>query len=138
MSSALETLRRDFGGDIIEPGAAEYESASRTVLASGRPAYVLRPKDVGDVQAGVRFAAGAGRVLSVRGGGHSFPGFGTNDGAVVIDLSELDNVEIIDTDRHLVWIGGGSTWGRVAADLTPHGWRSPRATPRASVSGGLR
>ena len=38
MSSALETLRRDFGGDIIEPGDAEYESASRTVLASGSPA----------------------------------------------------------------------------------------------------
>ena len=35
MSSALETLRRDFGGDIIEPGGAEYESASRSVLASG-------------------------------------------------------------------------------------------------------
>jgi hypothetical protein len=33
MSSALETLRRDFGGDIIEPGGAEYESARRTVLA---------------------------------------------------------------------------------------------------------
>jgi hypothetical protein len=28
MSSALETLRCDFGGEIIEPGGAEYESAS--------------------------------------------------------------------------------------------------------------
>ena len=53
MSSALETLRRDFGGDIIEPGEAEYESARRTVLAPGSPAHVLQPKNVGDVQAGV-------------------------------------------------------------------------------------
>ena len=92
MSSALETLRRDFGGDIIEPGGAEYESASRSVLASGSPACVLRPETAGDVQAGVRFAAGAGLLLSVRGGGHGFPGFGTNDGGVVIDLSKLAGV----------------------------------------------
>ena len=120
MSSALETLRRDFGGDIIEPGGAEYESASRSVLASGSPAYVLRPKSVGDVQAGVRFAASAGLLLSVRGGGHGFAGFGTNDGGVVIDLSNLANVEIIDKERHLVRIGGGATWGQVAGALAPH------------------
>ncbi|WP_336207169.1 FAD-binding oxidoreductase [Nonomuraea sp. LPB2021202275-12-8] len=121
MSSALETLRRDFGGDVIESGAAEYTSASRSVLASGSPACVLRPESVGDVRAGVRFAAGAGLPLSVRGGGHSFAGFGTNDGGVVIDLGKLANVEIIDKDRHLVRIGGGATWGRVGAALAPHG-----------------
>ncbi len=76
MSSALETLHRDFGGDIIEPGGAEYESARRSVLASGSPAYVLQPKSVADVQAGVRFGASAGLLLSVRGGGHGFAGFG--------------------------------------------------------------
>ena len=120
MSSARETLRHDFGGDIIEPGGAEYESASRSVLASGSPAYVLRPKSVGDVQAGVGFAASAGLSLSVRGGGHGFAGFGTNDGGVVIDLSNLANVEIIDKEHHLVRIGGGATWGQVAAVLAPH------------------
>ena len=35
MSSALETLRRDFGGGIIEPGGAEYGSASRLALGFG-------------------------------------------------------------------------------------------------------
>ncbi len=121
MSSALETLRRDFGGHIIEPGGAEYESASRTLLASGNPAHVLRPGSVGDVQAGVRFAASTGLLLSVRSGGHGFAGFGTNDGGVVIDLSQFANVEIIDKERQLVRIGGGATWGQVAAALTSHG-----------------
>ncbi|GAA4637818.1 FAD-binding oxidoreductase [Actinoallomurus vinaceus] len=121
MRSASETLRGDFGGDIIEPGGAEYETASRSILTPGSPAYVLRPKSVGDVRAGVRFAAGAGLVLSVRGGGHGFAGFGTNDGGVVIDLSLLADVEVIDHERHLVRIGGGATWGQVAAALAPHG-----------------
>ena len=137
MSSALETLRRDFGGDIIEPGGAEYESASRSVLASGSPACVLRPETAGDVQAGVRFAAGAGLLLSVRGGGHGFPGFGTNDGGVVIDLSKLAGVEIIDDERHLVRIGGGATWGQVAAALAPHGLAISSGDTKSVGVGGL-
>ncbi len=150
MSSALETLRRDFGGDmieqtlrrdfdgdIIEPGAAEYESARRSVLASGSPAHVLRPTSVGDVQAGVRFAASAGMLLSVRGGGHGFPGFGTNDDGVVIDLSKLANVEIIDEKRHLVRIGGGATWGQVTAALAPHGLAISSGDTKSVGVGGL-
>ena len=137
MSSALETLRRDFGGDIIEPGGAEYESARRSRLTSGSPAHVLRPKSVGDVQAGVRFAASAGLLLSVRGGGHSFAGFGTNDGGVVIDLSRLAKVEIIDKEHHLVRIGGGATWGQVAAALAPHGLAISSGDTKSVGVGGL-
>jgi FAD/FMN-containing dehydrogenase len=137
MSSALETLRRDFGGGIIEPGGAEYESASRTLLASGHPAHVLRPGHVGDVQAAVRFAARTGLPLSVRGGGHSYAGFGTNDGGVVIDLSHLATVEIIDKERHLVRIGGGATWGQVAAGLAPHGLAISSGATKSVGVGGL-
>nr|BFE79545.1 hypothetical protein GCM10020093_021460 [Planobispora longispora] len=137
MGSALETLRRDFGGDIVEPGAAQYASVSRSVLASGSPAYVLRPGSVGDVRAGVRFAAAAGLVLSVRGGGHAFAGFGTNDGGVVIDLSGLASVEVVDKERHLVRVGGGATWGQVAAALAPHGLAISSGDTRDVGVGGL-
>jgi FAD/FMN-containing dehydrogenase len=137
MNSALGTLRRDFGGDIIEPGGAEYDSARRTVAASGSPAYVLRPMSVRDVQASVRFAASAGLLLSVRGGGHSYAGFGTNDGGVVIDLSNLADLEIIDKERHLVRIGGGATWGQVAAALTPHDLAISSGDTKSVGVGGL-
>lgn len=135
--TSIETLRRDFGGKIIEPGGAEYESASRTMLAWGSPAYVLRPTSVADVQAGIRFAASAGLVLSVRGGGHAFPGFGTNDGGVVIDLGELANVQIVDKERHIVRIGGGATWGQVAAALAPHGLAISSGDTKSVGVGGL-
>ena len=123
--------------DIIEPGAAEYESASRTVLAAGSPARVLRPASVADVRAAVRFAAAAGLPLSVRGGGHSFAGFGTNDGGVVIDLGRLAGVEVVDKDRHLVRIGGGATWGQVAAALAPHGLAISSGDTKSVGVGGL-
>ncbi len=137
MSSPLETLRRNFGGNIIEPGQPEYESASRSVFASGSPAYVLQPTSIGDVQAGVRFAASGGLVLSVRGGGHGFPGFGTNDDGVVIDLHKLANVELIDDERRLVRIGGGATWGQVGAALAPHQLAISSGDTRSVGVGGL-
>ncbi|GAB2637484.1 FAD-binding oxidoreductase [Kribbella swartbergensis] len=137
MSAVLESLRRDFGGDIIEPGGAEYQTAARSVLALGSPACVLRPESVDDVQAAVRFAAEAGLVLSVRGGGHAFPGFGTNDGGVVIDLSRLATVELVDPDRHVVRIGGGATWGAVAAALAPHGLAISSGDTKSVGVGGL-
>jgi FAD/FMN-containing dehydrogenase len=134
---SLDTLRRDFDGDIIEPGGAEYGSASRTVLASGSPARVLRPASVADVRAAVGFAAAAGLPLSVRGGGHSFAGFGTNNGGVVIDLGRLSGVEVVDKDRHLVRIGGGATWGQVAAALAPHGLAISSGDTKSVGVGGL-
>jgi FAD/FMN-containing dehydrogenase len=137
MSSVLETMRRDFGGEIIEPGGAGYDAASRSVLTTGYPAYVLRPESVGDVQAAVRFAAGTGLAMSVRGGGHSFAGFSTNDGGVVIDLSNLAEVEVLDKERGLVRIGGGATWGQVAAALAPYGLAISSGDTNSVGVGGL-
>ena len=137
MSSALETLRRDFGGDIVEPGAEEYAAASGSVLVAGSPALVLRPGSVADVQAAVGFAASAGLAVAVRGGGHGFAGFGTNDGGVVIDLGRLADVQVVDKERHLVRIGGGATWGRVAAALAPHGLAISSGDTRSVGVGGL-
>ena len=137
MSSSLEDLRREFGGDIIEPGAAEYESASRSVLATGSPAVVVRPAHVADVRAAVRYAAASGLELSVRGGGHGFPGFGTNDGGVVIDLGLLSNVAIVDPERHLVRIGGGATWGQVVAAMALHGLAISSGDTKSVGVGGL-
>jgi FAD/FMN-containing dehydrogenase len=137
MSTSVDTKRRGFSGDIIEPGDAEYERASRSVLVAGTPTYVLRPASIGDVQAGVRFAADTGLPLSVRGGGHGFSGFGTNDDGIVIDLSRLSDVEVVDEERHLVRIGGGATWGQVMDALAPLGLAISSGDTRSVGVGGL-
>ncbi|MER7370964.1 FAD-binding oxidoreductase, partial [Nonomuraea wenchangensis] len=137
MNTALETLRRDFGGDLIGPDDAGYAAAGRSLLVPGSPALVLRPKTVADARAGVRFAAAAGLPLSVRGGGHGFAGFATNDGGVVLDLAHLAQVEIVDERRHLVRVGGGATWGQVADALAPHGLAISSGDTRSVGVGGL-
>ncbi len=95
------------------------------------------PRAPGTCRQRVRFAASAGLLLSVRGGGHGFAGFGTNDGGAVIDLSKLADVEIIDKERHLVRIGGGATWGQVAAALAPHGLAISSGDTKSVGVGGL-
>jgi FAD/FMN-containing dehydrogenase len=137
MSSALEALRHEFGGEIIEPGGAEYEAVSGSLLVPGSPAYVLRPVSVAEVRAGVRFAVETGLELSVRGGGHGFAGFATNAGGIVIDLSRLATVEVVDKERHLVRIGGGAVWGQVVAALAPHNLAISSGDTRSVGVGGL-
>jgi FAD binding domain len=55
----------------------------------------------------------------------------------VIDLSRLADVEIIDKERHLVRIGGGATWGQVAAALAPHGLAISSGDTKSVGVGGL-
>ena len=64
-------------------------------------------------------------------------GSATNDGGVVIDLSNLSNVEIVDEEQHLVRVGGGATWGRVAAALAPHGLAISSGDTKSVGVGGL-
>ena len=55
----------------------------------------------------------------------------------MIDLSHLAAVEIIDDGQHLVRIGGGATWGRVAAALAPHGLAISSGDTKSVGVGGL-
>jgi FAD/FMN-containing dehydrogenase len=133
MSAVIE----GFGGEIVGPDDAGYDAASRTVLVGGSPAYVLRPASVEDVQKAVAYAAESGLPLAVRGGGHAFAGFGTNDGGVVIELGKLAGIELVDKERHVVRLGGGATWGQVAAALAPHGLAISSGDTKSVGVGGL-
>ena len=52
-------------------------------------------------------------------GGHNALGFGNIDDGVVLDLSRLDQVELLGDNR--IRIGAGATWGPAAAALAKHG-----------------
>src|SRR6476620_3862398 len=71
---------------------------------------VLRAEQVGDVMAAVRFAGEYGLDLSVRGGGDSGAGFGTNDGGLVIDMGEMRTVRV-DPRAKTARADAGATWG---------------------------
>jgi FAD/FMN-containing dehydrogenase len=112
----------DLAVEALRPGDDGYAAAARVFFATGEPALVVRPRDPGEVAAALAYADRHELAVSVRSGGHSPLGHSTDDGGMVIDLARLDDVRVLDPGRRLVRVGGGATWGRVAAALDPHGW----------------
>ncbi|HEY3091169.1 MAG TPA: FAD-binding oxidoreductase [Jatrophihabitantaceae bacterium] len=125
---AVETLRRGDDG---------YDAAARVFFTTGDPALVVRPRCPEEITAALAHAAGHGLAVSVRSGGHSPVGHSTNTGGMVIDLAHLDDVEVLDVGRRLVRVGGGATWGQVAAALDPHGWAITAGDTTSVGVGGL-
>jgi len=107
----LENLRQAFRGELIQSGHPGYESARRVWNGNidRRPALIARCTGVADVQRAVEFARLHGVQVSVRGGGHSAPGYGTNDGGLVIDLSPMKGIRV-DPQRRTVRAEGGVLW----------------------------
>jgi FAD/FMN-containing dehydrogenase len=126
-----------FSGDIIRPGDNNYMQASTVLMRKGAPALILRPKSAADVVAAIRYGIEDNLGISVRSGGHSIAGLSTNDGGLVIDLHYLNQVELLDPQKHNVRIGTGATWGDVAQFLTPHGLAISSGDTKTVGVGGL-
>ena len=103
----------------IRPGDTDYDAARTTIASTAEPAVVLRPQTPDEVAASLAYARAEGLPLAIRSGGHNALGFGNIDDGVVIDLSRLDQVEVLGDGR--VRIGAGATWGPAAAALAKHG-----------------
>ena len=94
--SALAQLRAALHGEVILPWDAAYEPARRVWNGAidRYPAVIARCADAEDVQRAVAFGRESHLDIAVRGGGHSFPGFSTTDGGLVIDLSLMKAVTV--------------------------------------------
>ncbi|HEX6838076.1 MAG TPA: FAD-dependent oxidoreductase, partial [Polyangia bacterium] len=122
MDSFLTGLSEGFGGTIIDPAHAEYDTARALWNAAfdRRPCAVARVGSARDVAAVLRHADAAGREVCVRGGGHSAPGHSCVDGAIVIDLGALRQVTV-DRRRETARVGGGALWSDVDRATADHG-----------------
>jgi FAD/FMN-containing dehydrogenase len=127
----------DLTVEAVRPGDDGYDAAARVFFATGEPALVVRPRDPDEVAAALAHAGRHDLAVSVRSGGHSPLGHSTNTGGMVIDLSRLDGVRVLDAGRRLVRVGGGATWGQVAAALDPYGWGITAGDTSSVGVGGL-
>jgi FAD/FMN-containing dehydrogenase len=107
----IESLQRSLRGELVVAGQAQYEEARRVWNGNvdRRPALIVRCMGAADVQQAVNFARSFGILVSVRGGGHSAPGYGTNDGGLVIDMSLMKGIRV-DPDARTVQAQGGVLW----------------------------
>ncbi len=112
MTVALDSLREQVRGTVIDPSDPSYDEARQVHngMIDKRPAAIVRVAGVADVMACVNVARDQGLDLAVRGGGHSAPGFGTVEGGLVIDLADRKGIRV-DPDARTVRAEGGCTWG---------------------------
>src|SRR3989449_3169379 len=105
-------LKGSVRGDVILPDDGRYDEARKVynAMIDKRPAVVVRCTGVADVIAAVKAARAAGLAVAIRGGGHSVPGFGTADDALVIDLGRMRGIRV-DPATKPVRAEGGATWG---------------------------
>src|SRR6516225_7253120 len=109
--SDLADLRGRLRGPLLVSADPHYEDARRVWNGNvdRRPALVARCAGTADVQQAVNFARARKLLVSVRGGGHSAPGHGTNNGGLVIDLSPMKGIRV-DPGARTVHAQGGVLW----------------------------
>src|SRR5436190_14511685 len=131
-------LRSGIRGETITDGDAAYDEARAVynAMIDRRPHAVVRPVDVDDVVTAVNYASANSLPVAVRGGGHSVPGFGTGDDAVVIDMSTLQAVEV-DPDAETARAQGGATWGIFNDATHEHGLATTGGIISTTGIGGL-
>src|SRR3954454_5882782 len=109
---STEDLREHVRGRVVTAADEGYDEARmvHNGMFDRHPLAVLKAEQAGDVIGAVNFAREHWLDVSVRGGGHSGPGFGTNDGGVVIDMSEMRAVRV-DPRAKTPRADAGATWG---------------------------
>jgi FAD/FMN-containing dehydrogenase len=121
-SAAVAELAAQVSGSILGPQDAGYEAA-RAVhngLIDRRPALVVRCRTTYDVVAALAFARGAGREVSIRGGGHNVAGRAVANGGVMIDLAEMKRIAI-DPSSATATAEGGVVWAELNEAAAEHG-----------------
>jgi FAD binding domain len=115
-------LATSLQGELVLPGDDEYAEA-RTVWNGAidlHPALIVRCLNTSDVITAITFAREHHLLVSVRSGGHSIAGYGTNNGGMVIDLSRMKAITI-DPSKLMARIEPGLTWAEVAQAAHPYG-----------------
>jgi FAD/FMN-containing dehydrogenase len=137
-SATQDAFRAAFKGTLIEPGDAGYDEARAVynAMIDRRPRLIARCADVDDVVAAVNLAREHDIPLAVRGGGHNAGGLGVWDDALVIDLSDMRDVEVEPLSGR-VRVAGGATLGELDAATHAHGLAVPAGIIGTTGVGGL-
>eukprot|EP00122_Pirum_gemmata_P000962 Pgem_evm2s863 len=101
------------------------------------PEVITFPKTEAEVIQIVKYASSYNLIVCARGGGHSYEGYGSCDGGVLVDMKNFDNMEFPNpNDKSIVELGAGVILGNMYTFLAPHGRVLPAGTwPTVGVAG---
>ena len=126
LEEAIQTLRTQFQGDILEPSDPSYDEARAlwNGMIDKYPAVIAKCAGTDDVVQAVNLARDSKLKLAVRGGGHNVAGLASADGGIVIDLSEMRRVEVDPVNKRAN-VQGGAEIGAMDRETQHYGLAVP-------------
>jgi FAD/FMN-containing dehydrogenase len=138
LADNLEKLAARIEGRVVLPASPLYERERllwNARFEHVRPAAVVKVAGAEDVQRVIGFAREHDVRVVARNGGHSFGGYSMGEGALVVDVSELDRVEV-SYDRSQARLGAGATVLPTYKALWPYKLAIPAGTcPTVGITG---
>jgi FAD/FMN-containing dehydrogenase len=132
------TLQQAMRGHVFkrgDPGFASVAHIYNERFDGVLPQYVGRPISAADVQGAVRWAVAHGVPLRARSGGHSYAGYSTQSGGVVLDLRKLNSIHV-NHGQGTATIGPGAQLIDVYAGLAAAGATIPAGScPSVGITG---
>ncbi len=120
-TTAVQELNDALQGDVLLPDDGGYDAARKVWngMFDKRPALVAQCHSNDDVVKAVSFAQERSLLVSVKGGGHSFPGKSTCNGGIMIDLSRMYSTDV-DVDNLTIRVDGGALLGHIDTAAQPY------------------
>ena len=135
---ALEALRRQVKGAVIEPGGDGWDAATQAFNLTVRqePALTAVPADEEDVIKIVEFARAQGMQVTAQRTGHNAEPLGDAlDQMILVKTDAMQGVEI-DVERRIARVRAGAKWGNVVPQASDLGLAALHgSTPDVSVAG---
>lgn len=129
-------LARDLDGTLVRPGDASWAAAHQLyntrfdALKPAAVAYVAHPDDIRTV---LSYARAHHIKVAIRNGGHSYGGWSSGDGRLILDVSKLSKIRASGSQAV---VGAGSKLIDVYRALTAKGMTIPAGScPTVGVSG---
>ena len=120
--AGLVAFARGLSGTVFRPGDLQYEQLRKGFAAKydAHPALVVHPASTEDIQATLSFARSNHLPLAVRCGGHSYAGYSSCEGGLVLEMSGFRHMTIGEDKNH-ARLGGGMLCGGVEIETAKAG-----------------
>ncbi|MGW1719505.1 FAD-binding oxidoreductase [Streptomyces sp. NPDC002156] len=129
-------LGRDLDGPLVRPGDASWAAARQlynTRFDGLKPAAVAYVSHADDIRTALSYARAHSVPVAIRNGGHSYAGWSSGNGRLIIDVSKLNRVR---ASGGTAVVGAGSKLIDVYRALTAKGVTIPAGScPTVGVSG---
>jgi FAD/FMN-containing dehydrogenase len=129
-------LARDLDGPLIRPGDASWSAARQlynTRFDALKPAAVAYVAHTEDIRTALAYARAHGTKVAIRNGGHSYGGWSSGNGRLILDVSKLSRVR---ASGNSAVVGAGAKLIDVYRALAAKGVTIPAGScPTVGVSG---